>query len=128
MVQFKILSGKMAGAVVAARRFPFQIGRAAGADLAIEEPGVWERHLEIQFDPGDGFLALPQGEALVTVNGETAPRFRLQNGDRIEMGGALLQFWLGETTQRGLRLPEWLTWGIITLVTGLQIWLIARLL
>ena len=128
MVQFKILSGKMAGSVVTARHFPFQIGRAAEADLSLEEPGVWDNHLEIRFEPRDGFIAVPLGEALVTVNGEPAPQFRLRNGDRIEMGAALLQFWLGETRQRGLRASEWLAWGIITLVTGLQIWLIARLL
>jgi len=127
MVQFKILSGKMAGSVVTARRFPFQIGRAAQADLTLEESGVWDSHLEIRFEPGDGFIDTPHGEALVTVNGEPAPQFRLRNGDRIEMGAALLQFWLCETRQRRLRAFEWLAWAIITLVTGLQIWLIARL-
>lgn len=128
MVQFKVLSGKMAGTLVVARRFPFQIGRSAQADLTLEEAGVWEDHLEIQLEPESGFIAVPYGDALITVNGESGRRSRLRNGDRIEMGAAVLQFWLGETRQRGLRVREWLTWGIITLITGLQLYLIAQLL
>jgi hypothetical protein len=128
MVQLKVLSGKMAGTLVVARRFPFQIGRAAQADLTLEEPGVWDEHLEIQFEPDSGFVVAPHGDALITVNGEPARRSRLRNGDRIEMGAAGLQFWLGETTQRGLRVREWLAWVIITLITGVQLYLIAQLL
>jgi pSer/pThr/pTyr-binding forkhead associated (FHA) protein len=128
MVQFKILSGKLAGSVVAARRFPFQIGRAPESDLALEEPGVWPSHLEVQFEPRNGFIAVPHGEALITVNGERASQCRLRNGDRIEMGGAALEFWLGETGQRGLLLREWTAWGIIALVAGFQVWLLIRLL
>jgi len=127
MVQLKILSGKQAGHVTVARRFPFRVGRAGDTDLALEEPGVWERHLEIEFEPRDGFYAVPQGQALITVNGAPTQHTRLRNGDCIELGGTTLQFWLGETRQRGLRFHTWLVWVTIAVVTGSQLYLIVRL-
>lgn len=127
MVQVNILSGRLAGTETVARRFPFQVGRSAHADLSLDEPGVWDQHFEIQFETGDGFYAMPHGEALITVNGEPTRKLRLRNGDRIEMGGAALQFWLGATRQRGLRFHEALVWTVYVLVTGLQLYLIGRL-
>jgi pSer/pThr/pTyr-binding forkhead associated (FHA) protein len=129
MIQFKILSGKQAGAITVARRFPFRVGRAADADLMLEEPGVWDAHCQIEFDRSAGFLACPQGDALLTVNGQSvqAPT-RLRNGDSLELGGARLQFWLGETRPSGFRLREWLVWGGIALVTLAQVAIVYRLL
>lgn len=129
MIQLKVLSGKQAGFTSVARRFPFIVGRlAGGADLSLDEPGVWDRHFQIDFRPGEGFVALPQGEALMTVNGHSTQGLRLANGDSIEIGGVRLQFWLGETRQHGFRLREWLVWSGIVLVTlsqiGLIYWLI----
>ena len=48
----------------------------------------------------------------------------LRNGDTIDLGGARLQFWLSDTTQRGLRFREWLTWAGIAAVTLAQVALI----
>jgi pSer/pThr/pTyr-binding forkhead associated (FHA) protein len=127
MIQLRILSGQMAGTTSVARHFPFIIGRAAGSDLAVVEPGVWYRHVAIQFEPGDGFYTEAQGDALVTVNGAAGKRRRLCNGDRIELGGTAIQFWLGETRQRGLHLPEWLVWAGCSLVTAAQVFLILKL-
>jgi len=127
MLQINILSGKMAGTSMVARRFPFQIGRSAHSDLSLEEPGVWDDHLEIKFEPGDGFFAGALGDALITVNGEAVQHQRIRNGARIELGGAVLQFWLGETTQRGLRLHEWFAWGTVLAVTAIEVYLIAWL-
>jgi pSer/pThr/pTyr-binding forkhead associated (FHA) protein len=128
MVQLKILSGTQAGSMTVARRFPFRVGRGAESDLRLEEPGVWDRHLEIAFEPRNGFLAVPRGEALITVNGKPSGAVRLRNGDQIEMGGAVVQFWLGETQQRGFRLREWMVWSTYALVTALELLLIFRLL
>jgi pSer/pThr/pTyr-binding forkhead associated (FHA) protein len=124
MVQLKILSGKMAGAQVAARHFPFRIGRSASSDLQLEEQGVWEKHLEINFDSTDGFILTSQPNAIVAVNGERSDQRTLRNGDSIEIGALKIRFWLSETRQYGLRLREWLTWLAIAAVTGGQLWLI----
>ena len=55
MVQLQILSGKQAGALWVARRFPVHVGRAADNDLQLEEDGVWDEHLQLDFDPAEGF-------------------------------------------------------------------------
>lgn len=128
MIQLKILSGQQAGTLAVARRFPFRIGRATGSDLVLGEPGVWDAHVALEFVSGDGFYAVAQGEALTTLNGAPCSRSRLCNGDRLELGGAVLQFWLGETRQRGLGFRELLVWLGIGLVTALQIFLIIRLM
>ena len=45
MLQICVLSGRKAGTVCVARRFPFGIGRTASMDLCLEDDGVWNRHL-----------------------------------------------------------------------------------
>jgi pSer/pThr/pTyr-binding forkhead associated (FHA) protein len=128
MVQLKILSGKKAGAVWTARRFPVRIGRAANADLRLEEDGIWDRHLLLQFRRADGFVLTTEPDALVAVNGEPVRVAVLRNGDSIELGALKLQFWLSETRQFGLGLRETLTWMGIALVglgqVGLIYWLL----
>jgi pSer/pThr/pTyr-binding forkhead associated (FHA) protein len=124
MLQLKILSGKQAGAVWNARRFPVRIGRAADSDLRLEEEGVWERHLALDFDPAEGVVLSALPDALASVNGEPLQQTILHNGDLIELGSLRLQFWLSETRQRGLRFREALTWLGITAVAALQVALI----
>ena len=124
MVQLKILSGKKAGAVWAARRFPVRIGRAAATDLRLEEDGIWDQHLVLQFEPQNGVSACTQGQALACVNGEPAAQTPLRNGDLIELGSVKLQFWLSDTQQGGLRLRETLTWSGIIAITIAQLALI----
>lgn len=128
MVQLHILSGKQAGATFVARRFPVRIGRAAASDLRSEEAGVWERHLEIQFQPGDGFKLRAEADALVQINSQPAQEVLLRNGDVVEAGSLKLQFWLGETRQPSLRWREGLTWAGIAAITLGQIGLIYWLL
>ena len=128
MVQLEILSGKKAGAAWVARRFPVRIGRAATADLCLEENGVWDQHLELNFDPPLGFKLVVQPDALATVNGEPVRETVLRNGDCIEIGSVKLRFWLGETRQVGLRFREWSTWFALATITAGQVALIYWLL
>ena len=81
MIQLQILSGKQAGHDIVVRRFPFQLGREAGAGLALDDDGVWERHLEIAFQRGRGFLFTARHEALAIINGERVEQGMLRNGD-----------------------------------------------
>ena len=111
MFQLKILSGKMAGHITVARRFPFQIGRHATADLTLEEPGVWERHAQIEFIPGEGFRMNADGTALVIINGTAQTSALLRNGDVLDLGGVKLQFWLKDPRQSDQRLHAALVWG-----------------
>jgi pSer/pThr/pTyr-binding forkhead associated (FHA) protein len=124
MIQLKILTGKMAGTTWVARHFPVRIGRSTRADLQLEEPGVWEEHFQITLDVKQGFIVETQPNALATVNGEPTQQSILHNGDLIEIGSLKIQFWLGEATQRGLKIREGLVWAIIAAVTLGQIALV----
>ena len=124
MVQLKILCGKKAGTVWVARRFPVRIGRAAAADLRLEEDGVWDQHLVLRFEPQEGVTAATEGQGLARLNDEVIERAPLRNGDILELGPVKLQFWLSETQQHSLRLREALTWGGIAAVTLAQLALV----
>ena len=128
MVQFKVLSGKKAGTIWMARRFPVRIGRAAAADLQLDESGVWDQHLQLDLSPGEGFVLSAQPNALASVNGQAVHQALLRNGDAIDVGSVKMQFWLGETRQGGLRFREGLTWAGIAIVTLGQVGLIYWLL
>ncbi len=128
MVQLRILSGKKAGAVWVARRFPVRIGRAAAADVQLEENGVWDEHLLIGLEPGAGFRLRAQSGGLASVNGQAVEEVLLRNGDVIQIGSAKLQFWLAATRQWALPWREGLTWAMIVGVGLAQIGLLYWLL
>ncbi len=128
MVQFNVLSGKKAGAVWAARRFPVRIGRAATADLRLEENGVWDEHLLVALEPAAGFRLTTRSGGLAAVNGQPVEDTFLRNGDLIQIGSATLQFWLAATRQRALPLREALTWAMIGAVCLVQVGLLYWLL
>ena len=71
MVHFKIVSGKMAGSEKVARHFPFRIGRAASAELRVEDDGVWDEHLELAFDATNGFVLATRSNAIASINGQS---------------------------------------------------------
>lgn len=127
MVQLKLLSGSQAGAVRKVDRFPCTLGRAPGSGVQLEESGVWDRHLTIELDPLEGFLASLHPNALATINGEPFRRQKLRNGDLLELGAVKMQFWLDGAPQRGLRWRESVLWiGLLALV-AVEGWLLWRL-
>ena len=85
MIQLKVLSGKKAGTIWVARRFPVRIGRSGAADLQLEEDGVWDEHLQLDFDPAEGIVLSAQPNALASVNGQPVHQAVLRNGDAIEL-------------------------------------------
>lgn len=118
----------MAGVVHDVRHFPFHIGRSPANDLRLEEPGVWEQHLELTFDATQGFILTSLANALTTVNGWPIQSALLRNGDTIELGSLKLRFWIGETRQGSLRLKECLVWATVILATALEVGLLCWLL
>src|SRR3954468_11504418 len=111
MVQINLLSGSKAGTSSVARRFPVRIGRSADCDIQLEEPGVWDEHLQLDLKRGEGFILKTCGAALAAVNSRSATEpVLLRNGDRIDLGAARLQFWLAPPRQKGFALREWLIW------------------
>ena len=123
MVHFNILSGKKAGSRTVVRRFPFRVGRAPGNHLQLDDDGVWDQHLALEFQSG-GFNLAVAPDALVAVNNGPFQNQTLRNGDIITVGSAKLQFWLAAARQRGLRTREYFVWALIATVTAAQFALI----
>ena len=128
MVQLRILSGKKAGSAYVARRFPVQIGRSAKAELQLEEDGVWNEHLRLDFSPGEGFVLSACENALAAVNATPVQKTVLRNGDLIQVGSSKLQFWLSETRHVSLGWREWLLWSGIAIISVGQVVLVYLLL
>jgi hypothetical protein len=127
-IQLRILSGQRAGEIELIRRFPCLIGRSAEADVCLEEPGVWDWHLELQIAPDEGITAAVLPGALAAINGEPFDCNVLRNGDLIDLGAAKVQFWLSPTRQRRFWLRECLTWMALGALGAAQIALIYQLL
>ena len=128
MIQLHILSGQQAGTDVIVSDFPFVIGRGADSGLPMNDPGVWDRHLQIDFQRDTGFTFAVQSNALAVINGDTVQAGVLRNGDLVELGSARLRFWLSRSTQRTLRVREILTWLALFALFAAQIALIYGLL
>jgi pSer/pThr/pTyr-binding forkhead associated (FHA) protein len=128
MIQLSILSGKQAGTQTVARRFPFSIGRAAENELKLEDDGVWDRHLTLEFQPQSGFNLTTAANAIATVNGESVQNRILRNGDTIAAGSVKIQFWLAAARHGSLIARESFVWVLLASVTAGQMALIYWLL
>jgi pSer/pThr/pTyr-binding forkhead associated (FHA) protein len=120
MIQLQVLSGKMAGENKIVRHFPFHIGRLPENHLCLDEPGVWDHHLTVEFLKDDGFFLSAAPDAFTTVNDHPQVTTRLVNGDVIAFGSAKIQFWLAPARQRALFARELGVWLLIIGITALQ--------
>lgn len=127
MIQLRILSGKMAGEIIFVRHFPFHIGRSPQNDLCLDDDGVWDSHLAIDFERAEGYMLQTAPDAFAAVNEQPQQHARLGNGDVISFGSAKLQFWLAPATLRGLRLREAFVWLLLIGATIVQIVLLLAL-
>lgn len=118
----------MAGDNLVVRHFPFCIGRAAGNDYCLDDDGVWEQHLTLDFQKGEGITLQTVSDAFVAINEQPQNFARLRNGDIISFGSAKIQFWLAPVEQKSLRVREIGVWLLLAVVTALQVALIFKLL
>jgi hypothetical protein len=128
MVQLRILSGKQAGSTCSINHFPCVVGRISSAHVRIEEPGVWDKHVELDLKRPEGFTLTALPGALVTVNEQPIESHALKGGDVIGIGAARLQFWLTPTRQRGFRGVEFATWIGLAALCCIQLLVIYELL
>lgn len=128
MVQLQIISGKQAGLLWEARRFPVRVGRRADMDLRIEDDGVWDDHCQLSLDQQSGFHIAAQPGVLLAVNQTAVQSVRLHNSDIITVGAAQISFRLTPTRQKSLRLREWFVWALLLAVTAGQLALIFAVL
>jgi pSer/pThr/pTyr-binding forkhead associated (FHA) protein len=128
MIQLHVLSGKKAGSRVAASHFPFRIGRMPENDLSLDDDGVWDEHIVLEFRRKEGFRLAVATEAIAAVNSKPAGDGFLRNGDIITLGSAKLQFWISPARQRGLRLRENFVWALLVFVALTEVILICTTL
>ncbi len=128
MVQLKILSGNMAGDFLIVRHFPFRIGRAQDSDFQMNDLGVWDNHLALEFRKNGGVFLRAESEAFVAVNEQPQTNVRLRNGDVISFGSANIQFWLAPVQRLRLLPREMAVWLILAGVIGFQLCFIYHLL
>jgi pSer/pThr/pTyr-binding forkhead associated (FHA) protein len=124
MIQLQLLCGRKAGSRAVASHFPFRIGRAAQNHLLLEDDGVWDQHLTLEFKEREGFHLVTTAHAIAAVNGKPVENTILRNGDIITVGSAKIQFWLAPAPQHGLRSREGFVWALLILVTLCQFFLI----
>jgi len=128
MIHLQLLSGRKAGSRVVAARFPFHIGRAPQNHLSLDDDGVWDRHLALEYKEKDGFYLSTTPNAIAAVNGKSVEKTALRNGDILTLGSAKIQFWLAPVPQRSLAFRENFVWALLTFVTVAQfvlIWALA---
>jgi pSer/pThr/pTyr-binding forkhead associated (FHA) protein len=116
VIQLSILTGRKADTRMVSRSFPFSIGRAAGSSLVLDDPGVWDQHLEIDCAADEIKLSVCT-DAVATLNGEPIREGRLRDGDQIGLGQVNLRFSFSPMRQRGLRFREALTWLALAAVS-----------
>jgi pSer/pThr/pTyr-binding forkhead associated (FHA) protein len=127
MIQLKILSGKKAGTETVTRHFPFQVGRATSCGLSLDEPGVWEKHFQIDINSSEGFLLSTEQKTSVVIDGKSVQETVLRNGDTIEIGLTKILFGLSPTHQKSLVAREMLTWVALAALSLGQVALIYQL-
>ena len=128
MVQLQIISGKQAGLLWEARRFPVRVGRRADMDLRIEDDGVWDAHFQLNLDQQTGFHIAAQPGVLLAVNQNPVQSVRLRNSDVVTAGAVQISFRLSPTRQKSLRLREWSVWALLLAITAGQLALILAVL
>lgn len=78
-------------------------------ELPLEEPGVWQRHFQINWRP-EGLLIEAEPEVLLNVNDSPTQRAVLRNGDILTLGALKIRFSFSPVRQSSLALRECLTW------------------
>ena len=124
MIQLRVLRGKQAGAQRCFRRYPIRVGRQPQADLPLEDAGVWDNHLEIHLSPSEGHFLTSRPGALTVLNTRAVQTARLRPGDRIQLGGAEIEFELAPVPQKADRWREILLWCGLGVLCAVQLALV----
>lgn len=108
-------------------RFPFLIGRHPDADLRLEIPGIWDRHLLLELDPREGVVARAQNQAISLVEGREIDAHRLRQGEEVRVGPVTLELMLAAAPRKSLYAPEAFVWLLTLGMTAAELLLLWRL-
>lgn len=88
----RVVEGAGQGSVLVLHRAVYTLGRREGCDLVLPDPRVSREHARVERD-ASGTELVDLGSTNGTfVNGQRVGRCRLRNGDRIRLGGVLLEY------------------------------------
>ncbi len=97
---------------------PIRLGRRAGLDIVLPDPGVFDLHAEIGMDAEGWYTLRSTGPAIVSVNDHPVQQHRLRNGDVMSLGSAKLQFSIRTAPQKSMRRYEYAVWILFAAVLG----------
>jgi pSer/pThr/pTyr-binding forkhead associated (FHA) protein len=108
------------------------IGRDAGCNIQLVEPGVSGRHAAIERQAGGYYLHDLDSVGGVCINGKPIMEGRLSSGDELEIGGARLRFEIihgvgSKQRRRPVDLLQVLAIVIVLLVIGGQVALLSSM-
>ncbi|MDQ7799884.1 MAG: FHA domain-containing protein [Armatimonadota bacterium] len=87
----RVLRGPGEGAVLVLRGC-HTLGRSQTCDLVLADPGVSREHARVERGP-DGVEVVDLGSTNGTfVNGRKVTQCRLRHGDRLQLGGVVLEY------------------------------------
>ncbi len=87
----RVVRGPGEGAVLLVRGC-HTVGRSQTCDLVLADPGVSREHARVERGPG-GVEVVDLGSTNGTfVNGRKVTRCRLHPGDRLQLGGVILEY------------------------------------
>jgi pSer/pThr/pTyr-binding forkhead associated (FHA) protein len=121
MIRLRILSGRQAGAERQISEFPCTVGRSKSDDIRVEDAGVWDKHLTITYEPGEGCSVSRNPRATALLNRGPLDEGRLRSGDELEIGAVRIRFRLSDPVQRDLRNRERLAWALIATLAVAQL-------
>jgi pSer/pThr/pTyr-binding forkhead associated (FHA) protein len=126
MIELVGLTDPVRGRRYTIRRLPAFLGRNPDSDVALEAPGVWDRHLRFDWDRAQGILVSSLGAAGLWVNDQPVREARLRNGDILTVGGVRLRFQLSPTSVRPRLVSSAVAWLVVFGVMALELWLMGR--
>jgi len=98
-VKLVLVSSVAAGAVYAIDRERMIVGRGPGVDLAFDDPEMSRQHASIECDDGGPEVRDLDSTNGLFLNGNRVQAARLENGDRVGIGGLEFQLVIEEREQ-----------------------------
>lgn len=126
MLEFFVQSGPDEGKVLRVGSPPATLGRSSANSLALNGPGVWDRHAEIGVGPDRRFQIQMLGDANGTRGDVPCRSWSLRNGESFQLGGVRVRFSIASVPQRSLSVVEAMGWLGLGLLLVLEAWLAAR--
>lgn len=127
MVRLEVSAARQRPVAHQVDEFPCVVGRAVGCAVRVEAAGVWERHAEITLTTDAGFQIRALGEGSMRLNGEGVRSARVRNGDRVDLGGLSLRFWLSPVRARSHRTGDAIFWSLFAgMLTAMLVMLLLQ--